>query len=183
MKMIVGLGNPGKEYAGTRHNVGWDAVAAAAGDVKFIEKKEFKAEVAGETSQKALFVHPLTFMNMSGEAVGALQRYFKIKPADILVVHDEMDLPESQLRFSQRAGAAGHKGVISIQETLNNNDFARLRVGLGKAPEKMKDEDYVLGKRGKNFDLRPATEAIKDWIAFGTTEAMNKWNQKLEVKS
>lgn len=187
--MIVGLGNPGKEYAGTRHNVGWDTAALAATQAKFVNKPEFKAEIAeqnplalplrkGETSQKVLFVHPLTFMNLSGEAVKAIKKYFKIKITDILVVQDEMDLPEGQLRFSQQAGAAGHKGVTSIIESLASNDFARLRIGIGHPPEKIEAQDYVLGKRGKNFDIRPAVEAIKDWLELGTTAAMNQWNQK-----
>jgi len=180
MKMIVGLGNPGKEYAGTRHNVGWDSAALAAGEAKFVNKSEFKAEIAEAKMgrEKIIFVHPLTFMNLSGETVGALQRYFKIKPADILVVQDEMDLPEGQLRFSQQVGAAGHKGIISIQENLGTNDFARLRVGIGKAPEKMEAADYVLGKRDKDFDLQSASQAIKDWLELGTVAAMNQWNQK-----
>jgi peptidyl-tRNA hydrolase, PTH1 family len=176
MKLIVGLGNPGKEYADTRHNVGWDAVALAAGEVKFTNKPEFKAEIAQGT-EKTLFVHPLTFMNLSGEAVGALQRYYKIAAEDILVVQDEMDLSAGQLRFSRQAGAAGHKGVTSIQEALGSNDFTRLRVGIGRPPEKMEATDYVLGKRGRDFDLQPAAEAIKDWLVLSTVEVMNKWNR------
>jgi len=181
MKLVIGLGNPGKKYAHTRHNIGWDAVTAAAEEEKalFSKKANFKAEVAPSLVDdvKVWFVRPLTFMNLSGEAVRAIKQYYKVELKDILVVQDEMDFDEGKMAFSFASGAGGHNGIASIVQELGSKEFARLRIGIGRPPEKMDPADYVLQKPAGETDLKDAAKAILDWVATGTGEAMNKWNR------
>lgn len=150
MKLIVGLGNPGKEYAGTRHNAGFfaaDELAKKLGAVFSINKK-FNAELA-ETKNgrtKIFLLKPLTFMNRSGDAINAAIKYYKIKKTDILIMHDDKDIPIGQYRLQTNRGSAGHKGVESAIECLKTKNFTRLRIGV-KAIKPIKDTaDFVLGR-------------------------------------
>ena len=186
MKLIIGLGNPGKEYEHTRHNVGWDAVVGLAENLraKFRTKKEWKAEVADAhlDGQKVALVLPLTFMNLSGEAVQKIAAFYKVAHENILIVHDEMDYPVGEAAFLKRGGPAGHNGVESVQQTLGTKDLARLRIGIGRPMAPIKKEDYVLQHFSADERKRalPAIEKAvrgsQTWIAEGIDKAMNTWN-------
>ena len=185
MKLIVGLGNIGKEYAGTRHNVGFEIVDALAHSLEasFKMAKEFKAEIAEARSgsEKILIAKPTTYMNLSGEAVRAIVSFYKIAMEDVLIVHDEMDYAVGVFAFTPENGPAGHNGILSIQETFGTKKIARLRVGVGRPTVEAK-EDYVLGRFSKD-DLQKlgsissdVQSALKDWMKVGLTKAMNTWN-------
>lgn len=187
MKLIVGLGNPGKEYDGTRHNIGWDAVTIAAESfdaTPFSKKAAFHAEVSEATidNKKVLFVHPLTYMNLSGNSVQIFKSYFKMDNADILIVQDEMDFPIGTFKFTTGSGPAGHNGILSIQQSLGSRDITRLRIGVSKPERNIAREDYVLGKfsAAEKKLLKPQAKnlnkAIHDWISQGLTKTMNTWN-------
>jgi PTH1 family peptidyl-tRNA hydrolase len=141
MKLIVGLGNPGKEYEKTRHNIGFRILNEMAGGFKF--EKKFNAEIKKE---KLIFAKPQTFMNNSGVAVAAIAKFYKIKPENIIVVHDDMDLAFGKIKISFGSRSAGHNGVQSIIDSLGTNEFYRIRSGIGHRPEKIPAEKYVLQK-------------------------------------
>lgn len=187
MKLIVGLGNPGKEYDGTRHNIGWDAITAFAetvGATPFSKKAAFHAEVAEANiaGKKILFARPLTFMNLSGNSVQMFKSYFKMDNADILVVQDEMDFDVGSFKFSTGSGPAGHNGILSIQQSLGSRDIARLRIGVSKPDRHIAKEDYVLGKFSAaekkllKAQTKNLNQAMSDWISQGLTKTMNVWN-------
>lgn len=151
MLLVVGLGNPGKEYATTRHNAGWlalDSIAQtwADGAPHWKIEKRNKAEVAACTRSTGQIVlaKPQTFMNLSGEAVAALLRTHRGTVADLVVIHDELDLPAGRVRLSHNAGAAGHHGVESIISHLGSKAFARIRIGIAREPKPASGSDYVL---------------------------------------
>jgi PTH1 family peptidyl-tRNA hydrolase len=183
--LIVGLGNPGPRYHHNRHNVGFMVVDALADAAKIpIRRVEFRALVGkGEFSDERLILaKPQTFMNNSGQAVGALVRFYKIPVDHLLVVHDDLDLPFGTLRLRPRGGAGGQRGMGSIMATLNTQDFARLRVGIGRPPGRMDPSDYVL----HDFDppeeemlpelLSSAVDAIRMFLQDGIERAMNEFN-------
>jgi PTH1 family peptidyl-tRNA hydrolase len=188
MKLVVGLGNPGKEYEGSRHNVGFlvvDLIAEANG-AKWKSETKHQALTAKVTidSQPVILAKPTTFMNLSGQAVSSLAKYYKIKNDDILVVQDELDLDPGSIRFTDGGKAGGHHGLESIQEYMPKLELVRLRVGIGKPKIKSAGKDWVLTKpKGKELELiRQATEnaaeATTDWISEGLNIAMNTWNQR-----
>ncbi len=150
MKLIVGLGNPGKKYELTRHNLGFlvmDALALQI-DAKWSENRDANAAVI-ETNQggeKLVLAKPLTFMNRSGQTVGSLIEQFKLDAGDLWLVHDDVDLPFGVLRVRQDGSAGGHNGVQSVIDALGTKSFVRFRVGIGETPEKMALEDWVLSK-------------------------------------
>lgn len=148
MKMIVGLGNPGRKYEKTRHNIGFIVVEEVAKQVEIIKAfNKFNAHVALATyqNQQVCLVKPQTYMNLSGEAVFALANYYKIQPKDILVISDDMDLPIGKIRIRAFGGAGGQKGLQNIIDLLKTNQFPRVRVGIGKS-NVMDAAAYVLGK-------------------------------------
>jgi PTH1 family peptidyl-tRNA hydrolase len=185
MKLIVGLGNPGKEYAGTRHNVGFEAVGALAASLEatFKLQKDFKAEIAEARigTEKVLLAKPVTFMNLSGEAVRAIASFYKIPIENVLLVHDEMDYVPGLFAFSIGSGPAGHNGVESVQEALATKEIARLRIGVGRPTVETK-ENYVLGRPSApdrsliDYALHSALSALRDWSSSGLDKAMNLWN-------
>lgn len=151
MKLIIGLGNPGEQFKKTRHNLGFAAIDALAkklnaGEWQF--KKQFNALVAEikPNGKKIILAKPQTFMNESGRAVKSLAEYFHIAIKNILIIHDEMDLPLGEFRFQTGRGAAGHKGVQSIIDELKSKDFSRLRIGIGIQMKEIETEDFVLQK-------------------------------------
>jgi peptidyl-tRNA hydrolase, PTH1 family len=157
MRLIVGLGNPGPRYARTRHNIGFMAVDEIVRRHSFPAlKARFKGEFAEGTiaGQRVMLLKPLTFMNESGEAVGAASRFFKLDPGEVAVIHDELDLAEGKLRVKRGGGAAGHNGLRSI-DALFANDYWRVRIGIGHPGAKELVLPYVL----QNF---PAEET--DWV-------------------
>jgi PTH1 family peptidyl-tRNA hydrolase len=183
MKLIVGLGNPGKEYEKTRHNTGFLAVDQLAKelDAKWNHEAKRKSLVAKckIDGTVVLLAKPQTFMNASGEAVQALVSFYKIRPDDVLVIHDDMDLEPGRLKFTGHGSSAGHKGVTSIMDILGWKEAARLRLGIGH-PDKESGQDWVLGKISKKTlkAIEAASEATTDWVAGGTAAAMTKWNRK-----
>ena len=142
MKIVIGLGNPGEQYKHTRHNAGWLALnymVEHGGFGKQYETEEFdsilwQVEAArtaeGAGSDKLMFMYPHTFMNSSGEAVAKMVDYYKLSPADIIVIHDDVDLPLGTIKFTDNSGAAGHNGVKSIIENLGTQEFRRIRIGI-----------------------------------------------------
>ncbi|MEY8434903.1 aminoacyl-tRNA hydrolase [Streptococcus hyointestinalis] len=149
VKMIVGLGNPGSKYDGTRHNVGFMAVDKIVKklDVTFTEDKTFKAEVGSAfiNGEKVYFVKPTTFMNNSGIAVKALLTYYNIDLSDMVVIYDDLDMVVGKLRLRQKGSAGGHNGIKSIIAHLNTQDFNRIKIGIGRPKEGMSVINHVLG--------------------------------------
>lgn len=191
MKVIVGLGNPGREYAGTRHNVGWVVIDHLAGVWRFDGwKKDHDALIATGTvgGTKVRLVKPQTYMNESGAAVRHYaRRPFFAVANDLLVVVDEVALPVGRYRFRAKGSAGGHNGLKNIEQHLHTQEYARLRVGVGPADEQRAVgvlKDYVLGDFGKleAADIRALlpelTLGVELWIAHGVLEAMNRFPGK-----
>lgn len=186
MKIVVGLGNPGPKYRGTRHNIGFAVVdeLARRAAVAF-ESSPVEALVAKvrrpNASDAVLLAKPLTFMNHSGEAVGGLLRYFKIDPLDLLVIVDEVQLPLAQLRARPRGSAGGHNGLKSI-ETHIGPDYARLRVGVGRGEVRRDLADHVLSKFDNDETAAVeemtarAADAADTFITDGIDVMMNRFN-------
>jgi PTH1 family peptidyl-tRNA hydrolase len=184
MKLIVGLGNPGPRYRGTYHNVGFDVVD----EVARRRGASFEAAPADALMARvrddggALLVKPLTFMNLSGEAVGALQRYFRIAVEDVLVVVDDVALPMGRLRVRAKGSAGGHNGLKSIIANLGTDGFARLRVGVGRGDARRDLADRVLSRvgGGEREALSEATQVAADAAELFMTapigELMNRFN-------
>ncbi len=193
MKLIVGLGNPGREYEKNRHNMGFMCLNhfARTQGIRF-DKKQGRARIgSGEVAgSKVVVARPQTFMNASGEAVSHLVRKFKISLEDLLVSHDDLDLPSGKLRLRQGGGSGGHKGIESIISCLGSQDFLRLRVGIGRptvteGSSERSDADiiaYVLSdfsaqeKRIITTLIPEVGEAILCLLTEGLTAAMNKYN-------
>jgi PTH1 family peptidyl-tRNA hydrolase len=184
MKLIVGLGNPGPRYRGTYHNVGFDVVdeVARRRGVGFEAAPADALMARVRDDGGALLVKPLTFMNLSGEAVGALQRYFRIDVEDVLVVVDDVALPMGRLRVRAKGSAGGHNGLKSIIAGLGTDGFARLRVGVGRGDARRDLADHVLSRvAGEEREaLSEATQVAADAAELFMTapigELMNRFN-------
>ena len=184
MKLIVGLGNPGETYQGTRHNIGFavaDLLVMRWGLSGF-EASPVAALIAKRrTAEPALVAKPLTFMNLSGDAVGGLVRYFKIAPLDVLVIVDEVQLPLARLRAGASGSAGGHNGLKSIVEHVGV-DFARLRVGVGRGDARRDLADHVLSRfdRSEQAEVERMTaraaDAAEMFITSGIAAVMNGFN-------
>lgn len=183
--VIAGLGNPGPEYAHSRHNVGWrvaDRLAAMYG-LQF-DKLQHKARVASGAvdGQRVILVRPLTYMNLSGEAVGPILRFYKAPLDHLLVVYDEMDIPHGTLRLRPEGGPGGHGGMKSIIAAVGSQAFARLRVGVGRPPAGWDPADFVLASwtRAEEAELPTlvdrAAQAADTWLHDGILTAMNRFN-------
>jgi peptidyl-tRNA hydrolase, PTH1 family len=188
VKLIVGLGNPGREYAATRHNIGFMVVDRLAHKLGLaVEKKKFNALLGqGQIrSEKVLLAKPQTYMNLSGEAVTALLNWYKLEPADLIVVFDDLDLPPGKLRIRPEGSSGGHKGMESIILALGTDGFPRLRIGVGR-PEipDFDSADYVLSRltagEVKIFEeaVNLAVDAICCLVGEGLETAMNEYNKK-----
>ena len=187
MKLIVGLGNPGREYRDTRHNIGFKVVdeIARRHDLTFTMAPSqvpdaFLVKKFG--TQPLLLAKPLTFMNRSGDAVSALSRYFSIEPGDLLVVYDDVDLPFTKLRARARGSAGTHNGMRSIVERLGTTEFPRLRLGVGRGDRRRDLADHVLAKfeADEQSDLdgfiARAADAAEMFAADGILKVMNVYN-------
>jgi PTH1 family peptidyl-tRNA hydrolase len=200
-RMIVGLGNPGPQYAGNRHNIGFQVVDLFAQRHRVeMPRMQFKARIgdgwishrpsfdAGNPfgslplRQKVLLVKPLTYMNNSGQSVASLANYYDIDPEAILVIHDDLDLEPGKIRLRPGGGSGGQNGIKSIIRLLGTHDFPRLRVGIGRPPGRMNPADYVLQNFSRDEEeifapLRPtAADAIECWLFEGLNAAMNRYN-------
>jgi len=185
MKLVVGLGNPGRKYDGTRHNAGFDVVDALVRRHHLDwESAPAEAVIAKWRVRSALLAKPLTFMNLSGQAVGDLLRFYKIDLADGLVVVDDVNLETGRLRARPDGSAGGHNGLKSIIERLGTETFARLRVGVGRGDARRDLADHVLAR----FDpdegtivaetVARAADAVELFIAEGIGPVMNRYNRK-----
>jgi PTH1 family peptidyl-tRNA hydrolase len=186
--LIVGLGNPGRRYAHNRHNTGFQCVdqLARKHGLSF-DKRQNKARVAlGRVAGKqVVLAKPQTFMNDSGQAVAALARFYKVPPEHILIIFDELDLPQGTVRIRAEGGSGGHRGMRSIIRQLGGQDFPRVRVGIGRPPGRMDPSDYVLQDFGP--DERMVMDEIYDWVvdavvcwlAEGVEMAMTKFNRRV----
>ncbi len=192
MFIIAGLGNPGKEYEGTRHNVGFDVIDALADkyNISVNERKGRafcgKGMIAG---QKVLLVKPQTFMNLSGESIRSLVDFYKIEPElDFLVIFDDVSLDVGQIRIRKKGSAGGHNGIKSIISHLGTQDFQRIKVGVGEKPKEYDLADYVLGHFSKADKeemvegYKQAVEAVELILADEMAEAMNRFNKKVKAK-
>ena len=175
MKVIVGLRNPGREYAGTRHNVGAEVVEVLATRWDVHLKRgplRVRADLARHLvhDRAIILAEPRTFMNICGPAVVSVLQYYKAGPEDLLVIHDDIDLPFARLRLQHARGTGGHNGVKSIVQSLGNNEFQRLKVGVGRPPERMDPAAYVLRPFAKaereevDFLVRDAADVVELWI-------------------
>ena len=191
MKMIVGLGNPGKEYAGTRHNVGRMIVEMLAErQGAALSRRKFNSHL-GEIridGSKVLLLAPDTFMNLSGRAVMAAIAFFGIDPQETLVVCDDVDLPLGKLRLRAEGGAGGHKGLISVENALGAQDYHRLRIGIGRPRPEKETANYVLDRFGKAEEdeiyraMTTAVDAAEFWARDGIIKAMNEYNPDTNSK-
>ena len=183
MRLVVGLGNPGRDYAATRHNVGFmvvDELARRDGNVGF--RRRFRADV-GEgryPGGKLILVKPQTYMNLSGNAVREAVNWYRVPREDILVVFDELDLPFGTIRLRPSGSAGGHNGMRSVLEQLGGTDIPRLRIGIGRG--RAEAEDYVLSPFSREqakelpFLIPTAADAVTTWATEGIIAAMNKHN-------
>ncbi|KAA1259043.1 Peptidyl-tRNA hydrolase [Rubripirellula obstinata] len=185
MKLIVGLGNPGKKYEQTRHNVGFDVVAKVAALTSASPSKtRFEGEFAEAMigSEKVVMLWPQTYMNASGQSVRKAIDFFKLADQDLLVVCDDLDLPVGRLRFKKDGSAGGQKGIADTIRHLRSESFSRLKVGIGRPPAGWETADYVLGRFGNKEAetietiTTTAAKAVIDWVNLGVVEAMNHYN-------
>ena len=193
MKLVIGLGNPGRTYAGNRHNIGFICLNrfARKQGIRF-EKKQAKARTGsgGVDGIQVLLARPQTFMNLSGQAVGRLVKKFNVSPGDLIVIHDDLDLSPGKVRIRRGGSSGGHKGVASIIGELGDPDFIRIRVGIGRPP--MAEEagevseadiiDFVLGdftpevRKTINRAVAGVGEALQYLLVEGLEAAMNRYN-------
>lgn len=183
--LIAGLGNPGREYRGNRHNVGFMVVDQLAARLKIaFTRVESRALVTKGVYQgsRLILAKPQTYMNESGSAVGALARFYKVELSHILIAYDDVDLPFGALRLRPGGGSAGQKGMGSIIERLGGDQFPRLRVGIGRPPGRMDAAAYVLQNFGRDESgelpaiLERAVDAILVFVSQGLNPAMNLYN-------
>ncbi len=176
MKCIVGLGNPGRKYANTRHNVGYMVLHDLAGrfaisfsDTGFSETAKCQVTANDGSLIETLLVRPLTYMNASGQAVAEVVRDYGVAPADILVIHDDMDLPFGKIRIRRKGSSGGHKGIESIAGHLGTTEFPRIKVGVGRPPEGVDPVDFVL-EPFANKDARALEDLI--WLSAAAAIAV-----------
>jgi PTH1 family peptidyl-tRNA hydrolase len=188
--LIVGLGNPGREYANTRHNIGFMAVERLAERwrASWKTEKKFQSRVAraDQDGRRCLLCEPQTYMNLSGEAVGALMNFYRLTPERLLVVIDDADLPFGEIRMRADGSSGGHHGLESIEAHLGTRQYPRLRIGIGREPGAARQiTDYVLGAfRRADAELLDkvltrASDQIECWLNDGIAKAMNRYNGKI----
>ena len=184
-RIVLGLGNPGKEYASTRHNVGhWciDRLAELHSTGRF--RRSRLAEIAEATigGQRVVLAKPRTYVNNSGRAVTSLMAKYRASPGDLLVVYDEMDLPVGSIRLRVRGGSGGHNGMKSIIDAVGTQEFPRLRIGVGRPARSGAEVEHVLGamsrveKASVDDAVSRAAEAVEAVVRDGVVEAMNRFN-------
>jgi PTH1 family peptidyl-tRNA hydrolase len=186
VKLIVGLGNPGKKYAGTKHNVGFDVLTRLAGKYGTgSPKSSFQGEVLDVRirDERGLLLWPQTFMNKSGTSVGQAVQFYKLDLADVLIVCDDFNLPLGKLRMRASGSSGGQKGLADILRQLGSEAVSRLRIGIGAPPGGREAADFVLGKFSKqeqveiDIAVAEAADAVVTWSCEGIATAMNKHNR------
>lgn len=181
MKLIVGLGNPGKDYVDTRHNIGFMVLDSYLGDVKWSTKFNgayYETNIKGE---KYIFLKPLSYMNLSGGVVYQFVKFFKLDFRDILVIHDDLDLPVGKYRIKINSSAGGHNGIKDIINSLNTDSFARVKIGVSNN-KNVDTKDYVLGRFGKEElkiiknNFRDIFDIIENFSYDNINDLMSKYN-------
>ena len=192
MKLITGLGNPGAQYDRTRHNIGFmvvDALAdrlgwAAGEDFNRLARSKFEGLLLDGpfAGDKLTLLKPITFMNLSGRSVQAAMAFYKLEPADVLIVLDDLALPTGRLRLRKDGSDGGHNGLKDITRALNTQAYPRLRIGIDPPPPRVAGRDYVLGRftpdQLASLDLPRAADACLAWATDGIYRAMNQFNVK-----
>lgn len=187
MKLVVGLGNPGRKYEGTRHNVGFEVLGRLARECGAgPARRKFDGEVSECPlgGEKALLLAPQTFMNRSGLSVRQALDFYQVPHEDLLIVCDEFQLPVGQVRLRPQGTDGGQNGLADVIRALGTKDFARLRVGIGPVPDRWDPADFVLGKFSASereiidVEIARAADAVKLWASDGVAAAMNKYNGK-----
>ncbi|HLR72911.1 MAG TPA: aminoacyl-tRNA hydrolase [Pseudogracilibacillus sp.] len=187
MKCIIGLGNPGKKYAQTRHNIGFIVVdEMLKRNQEKLSKNKFKCdyELSRLHGEKVLYVQPQTFMNLSGEGIRPLLDFYKISVENIIVIYDDLDLPVGKIRLRTKGGHGGHNGIRSLIDHLGTKEFKRIRVGVGRPTTPQAIVDYVLQPFAKSevddvhHAIMMAADATEKWVETSFNDAMNQFNQK-----
>ena len=188
MWLVVGLGNPGGRYARTRHNVAWqvlDELAARHGASRLDGTPAYRARLVRPGGRDVALLEPLTFMNLSGEAVGQWSDRHGLDAGELLVVSDDVYLPLGMLRLRAGGSSGGHRGLESIEAVMGHRDYARLRVGVGAAESSAELREHVLEEFAPEEQpvleeaVRRAADAVECWLAEGTLAAMNRFNRRV----
>ncbi|MFJ7748056.1 aminoacyl-tRNA hydrolase [Peribacillus sp. NPDC097295] len=186
MKIIVGLGNPGKQYEKTRHNVGFEVIdeLAKRWSISLDQAKHKGIYGVGMVrGEKVLLLKPLTYMNLSGESIAAVMNFFKVEVADVILIYDDLDLPPGKIRLRQKGSAGGHNGIKSTIAHLGTQDFNRIRIGIGRPIGRMPVPDYVLGRFSKEewehvgATIEKSAAACESWLEKPFIQVMNEYNQ------
>ena len=189
MRLITGLGNPGKEYAETRHNIGFRCINHLAKKHRIdVKQNQCQAQVGtgAVDGTDVLLAKPKTYMNLSGKSVKSLMERYKVPPQDLVIIHDDLDIPLGRIRLYAGGSAGGHRGVESIYAQVGTRDLVRVRVGIGRPPEHMDPVEYVLSEflpseaELVNKVIRLVGEAVESLLKEDLTTAMNKFNQRRE---
>jgi peptidyl-tRNA hydrolase, PTH1 family len=189
--LIVGLGNPGRDYENTRHNIGFMAVDAIVKTYGLSAARKDRKSLIHEgtiAGQSVIAIKPQTYMNLSGEAVRPLVDFYKIPLSNVIILHDEMDIPFGTLRLRKTGSAGGQNGVKSVIQHLGTQDFARIRIGIGRPPGKMTATDYVLNAFKGDDAIQAqevvdtAAKAVETWVREGMDTAMNRFNGEAKGK-
>ena len=188
MHAIIGLGNPGERYAGTRHNLGFRVVEAIAASLQVKRPSRHRwslYSIVSRDSGKLILAQPMTYMNRSGRAVVELCQLYSLQPEQLLIIYDDLDLAPGRIRLRLGGGSGGHRGVESIIDLLGSTDFARLRIGIGRPPEGIDPVDYVLQRPAPEeralyeAAVKLAAEAALAVVSEGLAAAMNRYNRPL----
>jgi peptidyl-tRNA hydrolase, PTH1 family len=192
MRLIVGLGNPGREYAWTRHNLGF-LVAAHLSDLWGIPlNRQSHGALWGQGrvgSESVILAQPTTYMNLSGQAVSRLMAYFKLSPGDLVVIHDDLDVPPWRLKLTERGGPGGHRGVLDIMATLNTEEFLRVKLGIGRPQSHLPTEKYVLSpfpaEEAENVAhlIERGAQAVVTLLAEGLAAAQTRFHGEPALES
>ncbi|MGG0658045.1 aminoacyl-tRNA hydrolase [Rummeliibacillus pycnus] len=185
MKLIIGLGNPGRDYEHTHHNVGFDTIDLLAEKWGIsLNQQKFNAiyGTAHRPEGKVMLMKPLTYMNLSGEAVRPMMDYYDIDVEDIVVIYDDLDLEKGKLRLRQKGSAGGHNGIKSLIQHIGTQNYNRIRIGISRPPVGMKVPDYVLSRFSKEDQpvmqeaFGRAADACEYWLEKPFAEVMNRFN-------
>ncbi|MBX5483445.1 MAG: aminoacyl-tRNA hydrolase [Myxococcaceae bacterium] len=190
MKLLAGLGNPGPDYERHRHNIGFRVLEEVARRARIdLGQEKFNARIGqgAIAGEKVLLLQPQTYMNLSGQAVAGAARFYKVPPSDILVIHDELDLPFGRLQLKNGGGHGGHNGLRSVTEQLGTDGYARLRFGIDK-PQGPNAKERVVGYVLSGFHkeeeqqlpelVARAADAVECWVREGMAAAMNRFNRR-----
>lgn len=185
VKLIVGLGNPGRRYDKTRHNVGFHVIDALSEKLGVtLNKEKFNSMYCLENigGQRVILLKPLTYMNLSGEAIQAMMRYYNIERSNILVIYDDLDLPVGKIRLRQNGSAGGHNGIKSTIHHVGSQQFNRIRIGIDRPPSGMNVADYVLSSFSKEESqemvdvIDRCVDACEQWLSRPFLQIMNEFN-------